>query len=126
MAKRALPKEFEVPSSKSFAPISFCPAWKRIAQIRRTQRTRHSHALELPRSLELFEAEKRQSEYSSPVKRTISPSEEAENGVSRTDSAQNPAESESQSVKFPKVVRHRTRRATLAGATLPCNVGLSP
>jgi hypothetical protein len=59
----------------------------------------------------------RERQGSSPAKRTNSPSEEVENGVYRTDSAQNPVESEIEpaAVKFPKVIRHRKAECKIYG-----------
>jgi len=47
---------------------------------------------------------------SSPAIRTIIPKENEVSDGSRTDSAQKSVESDSQKVKFPKVIRYRRRR----------------
>lgn len=48
-------------------------------------------------------------------KRTNLPSEEGQDGANRTDSAQNTVESESEAVKFPKVIRHRKAECKIYG-----------
>jgi hypothetical protein len=49
------------------------------------------------------------------VGQPILPGERDENELSLADSAQNSAESESKSVRFPKVIRHRKSEATIYG-----------
>jgi hypothetical protein len=52
---------------------------------------------------------------SSPAKRAIFTSEEAENGVYRRDSAQIPGESETEAVQFPKIIGHRKAECKIYG-----------
>ena len=49
------------------------------------------------------------------VGQPILPGERDENELSLADSAQNSAESESKSARFPKIIRHRKSQATIYG-----------
>lgn len=52
---------------------------------------------------------------STPATRTSFAEENEVSSKSRTDSAQNPTESEAKGLKFPKVIRHRKEEATIYG-----------